>query len=584
MPHSTASAFLVEASWEVANKVGGIYTVLATKLQHAQAHFPERYLPVGPVVNAQNRDFQEQAIPEWLRPVADTLSTRGISLHYGAWELPGKPAAILLGWEGLVSQSDAIKAGYWEHFQLDTLGSDFNDVDQPLLWSTAVGHFAAELAANLDIPVLLHAHEWLSGGAILAINERKAPVKTVFTTHATVLGRALSSEDTFIYDKLDSFDAEKEARRLNVLTKHQIERISAQQATVFTTVSTITAKEGTAFLGRTPQVVENGVDSALFPTYDQIVHERPRLRQRLDDLVTAYFFPSYRFDISKTKYAFTMGRYEYRNKGYDLALASLGQLNEQLKASKSGENVVAFFFVPGDNLRLRPEVTRQLTTHQHLKTLLEGFSRGEDRRIEREIWDDVECSCTLMPDTARDTARRLLDQVRTDTAPPISPFELRHPEQDAILQGAREYGLDNRKEDPVKILFFPVYLDGFDGAFNLPLYDLVSACDLGLFPSRYEPWGYTPMESLILGVPAVTSSLAGFGDAAPPSAGLFLLDRDCADYPAECTALTEYLHTFIKENERAWVARRLAAYQSMAVFDWSVLYPKYLEQYKVALT
>jgi glycosyltransferase involved in cell wall biosynthesis len=572
---------LIEASWEVAHKDGGIHTVLTTKMQHARAHFSGRYIPVG-AYRKPIQEFLEMEIPEEWRGIATNLEKLHIGFHYGAWEIPGKPETILLDWEGLFSQAPAIKESLWKDFKLDTLTAG-HDTDEPLLWSVAVGHFAAEYAAvHQKTPILLHVHEWLAAGAILAAKQQKAPVHTVFTTHATVLGRALCSQDIFIYDKLSSFKPDEEAARCNVVSKHQLERLGATEADVFTTVSSVTAKEASAFLGRTPEVVENGIDANLFPDYDQLAMKRTSIRRQLDDFVSAYFFPSYRFNLAQTRYFFAMGRYEFRNKGYDLELAALGRLNSQLKKQGGDASVVAFFFVPGDSLRLRPEVTKQMVAYKHLATILKEFSNGEGRRVEREIWDDVECSCTLMPDAARETARRLLDQIRSKENPPVSPFELRDPEHDAILTGAHSYGLNNDQEDRVKVLFFPVYVDGFDGALNLPLYDVVSACDLGLFTSLYEPWGYTPVESLALGVPAITSTLAGFGQAVKENPGVMIVDRDHGKEEKELKELVDFMENTLKDTPRTTVERRLAAYQTVADFDWARLYPKYLSAYEKA--
>lgn len=575
-------AVLIEASWEVAHKDGGIYTVLTTKLDHARSHFAGRYFPVG-AYRTPVQDFLEaETVPEEWRGIAANLEKLGIGLHYGTWQLPGKPEVILLDWRGLLPKLDEIKRAFWDDFQLDTLDAA-GDTDEPLAWSAAVGHFVAEYkAAHPDTPVVLHAHEWLAAGAILMAKHRGAQFSSVFTTHATVLGRALSSDGEFIYDKLETYDPDQVAKDKKLTAKHQLERLGGTQSDVFTTVSTVTARETAAFLGRAAAVVENGIDGTLFPTYDEITVRRPAIREQIDSFVSAYFFPSYRFSLADTRYVFTMGRYEFRNKGYDLTLEALAALNNQLKEEKSAQTLIAFFFVPGDSVRLRPEVAKQLVTYRHLRTLLDSFAAGEHQRIEREIWDDVACAPNLMPEAAQDQARRYLDQVRTNDDPLTTPFELRHPEQDAILQNAARLGLKNRKEDRVKLLLFPVYLDGFDGAFNLPLYDLVSGCDLGVFASLYEPWGYTPVESVTLGVPAVTSTLAGFGQAVKTNPGVLVLNRDNGDFEKERDQLVAMLRLPLTELPRAWVARRLAAYQCASQFEWAVLYPKYLAAYKAA--
>lgn len=581
MPDVLDRAVLIEASWEVAHKDGGIYTVITTKLQHARAHFPGRYILVG-AYRQPIQEFQELDIPEEWQGIAKNLEALHIGFHYGKWPVPGEPEVILLDWLKMFDHAEAIKKELWDAYKLDTLNAG-HDTDEPLLWSVAVGHLAAEYAAVHDVPVVLHAHEWLAAGAILMAKKRQPSIKTVFTTHATVLGRALCSQNVFIYDKFASLNPEEEATKHNVVSKHQLERLGATEASVFTTVSKVTAKEAGAFLGRTPNVVENGIDSSLFPDYDQIVTRRTDLRQQIDNFVISYFFPSYRFDIGQTTYLFTMGRYEFRNKGYDLTLEALGRLNVELKHKGSSATVVAFFFVPGDSLCLRPEVQHQITAYKHLSTLLKDFTTGESRRVEREIWDDVECSCTLMPESARDNAQRLLEQIRTEEDPPVSPFELRDPAHDAIMNAAQQHGLENRAEDRVKLLFFPVYLDGFDGALNLPLYDIISACDLGLFASLYEPWGYTPVESMALGVPAITSTLAGFGQAISENPGVMVLNRDNGNADQEIADLTEFMQAPLEDSSRIRVDRRLAAYQAVAAYDWTRLYPKYLAAYKQAL-
>lgn len=589
------SATLFEASWEICNKAGGIHTVLTSKLAYAQEHFSERYLPVGPFLGEQqNAVFREEAIPDGFKALSERAAQRGITVHYGRWLIDGEPPIFLLGWDGLVGRLNEAKAHYWDKYQLDTLGTVFYDVDQPLLWSMAVGEFVACFAELNAEPVILHAHEWLSAGAFLALGDHDLPnLKTIFTTHATVLGRALSSSKVFIYDKFATLNPDQEARNHGVTTKHQLECLAATLATIFTTVSHITAEEATAFLGRKPEViVENGLNAEAFPSFDQLSQKHSAMREQLHDFTSAYFFPSYRFDLSNTHYQFTMGRYEIHNKGYDLYLRSLSELNKELKEKNSPHTVISLFLVPGDALQLRKEVTKQITIYRQVRQVLSQYIPAQQQDLYEALWKGRSAidEFSLIPDAVRKQLHLLLAQLPTSTHPAISPFQLRQGDNDGLIQVARQYGLENNAEDRVKVLFFPIYFDGFDGVFDQPLYDIISGCDHGIFPSYYEPWGYTPMESLGMGIPAVTSTLAGFGRALENKsvAGLpdaaYVLDRNSNNEDAEAAALTKVLRESLEEEKRQWLLRRISSYLLIQAFDWSILYKNYLDAYQQALS
>lgn len=579
---------LIEASWEVCNKVGGIHTVLTTKLAYAQAEFAGRYVTVGPKL-ASNPTFYEEEVPELWGKIKTDLANLGIGLFYGHWITEGHPPCILLDWSGLVSKSGEYKARFWEEHQLDTLNTDFYDVDTPLLWSIAVGHLVEAYAKHVEAPVLFHGHEWLAAGAFLVLAKNPA-IKTVFTTHATVLGRALSSGGEDIYTKLAAIEPESTARAHNVTAKHQLERLSANLATVFTTVSSLTGREAEAFLKRKPTIItENGVDSALFPAFDELCIQHNDAREILHDFISSYFFPSYRFDLRNVNYQFTMGRYEAHNKGYDLYLQSLGELNRKLKTENSDKTVIALFFVPGDSIAPRREVGFQMAAQTHIKELLTKYSQIQQRELYHSLWREGEhlANIELIPPTVIEHIKQLISRLPVYENPPISPFDLRHPEQDAILQAANKADLTNGADDRVKVLFFPAYFDGFDGLFNRVLYELIAGCDLGVFPSLYEPWGYTPMESLAMGVPAITTDLAGFGLAADERAhddlGTEIINREGRADADVATELTEKLYNYTKLPVRDQLMHRIGAYQTIQLFDWSKLYDRYLETYQIAI-
>jgi phosphorylase/glycogen(starch) synthase len=563
------TAHLFEVSWEVCNKVGGIYTVLTSKMPWTQKEFPT-YVAVGPYFSngTPPPEFQEEELPLEFKGVATVAEKKGVTFHYGTWNVTGKPKALLVSWDGLIPHLDKYKAKLWESYKIDTLGTDFYDVDQPLLWSIAVGIVVEAYTANHSAPVVLHAHEWMSGGAVLYANLSTMPLlHTVFTTHATVLGRSLSSKGVNIASNPNGFNADDEARMAGVLAKHQIEALSAKTAAVFTTVSKVTAEEATAFLGRTPDVVtENGLNLEEFLPFDALCVQRFAIRRRLEEFVAAYFFPYYAVNLGQVHYQFTMGRYELHNKGYDTYLQTLGTLNAELQESHSTKTVISFILVPAGSGRPRPDVLHNLQSFRY------GHARYVQECAAREF-DPAMGPATLMLPTM-------------DGTPPLSAFEMLDEDNDPIILSARTAGLHNASEDRVKVIFLPVYLDGFDGLLDIPLYQLISAFDLGIFPSYYEPWGYTPMESLAAGVPAITSNLAGFGRALesvkyPENTGFFLIDRSHPEHDA-ATQLLEKLRIALFEDSRTSLGRRIEAYATSTLFSWERLYVNYRLAYQKA--
>jgi phosphorylase/glycogen(starch) synthase len=527
----TPAPRLLEASWEVANKVGGIHTVVTSKLPYALADSGGRYLAIGPWLGQSEAVFTPAETPDWLPGLL------GIEIHYGTWQVAGGTPCALLDWNKLVSESNAIKAGFWEKFSLDTLGSDFYDFDQPMLWGVAVARLADALATE---PLILQAHEWLAGAAILAASNPN--VKTVFTTHATTLGRSLASRNIPFYDQYTTINPDSTAEEIGVAAKHSLESLAARHANAFTTVSKLTADEATAFLGRQPDVItENGIDLESLPSFTELAHTHRHVHLRsgifFDDWFTSSLAPS----NSAPFWIYSMGRFETHNKGYDIYLESLGHLNETLKAA-DGRDVLALLFVAVPSRGFKPEAA----TARILR-----LSGQRTKLADLPAYDEV----------------------------PVSPYFTAS--DDEILHLAANHGLKNRAEDKVRLIYVPAFLDGFDGLLNEPIYDLAAACDLGIFPSYYEPWGYTPMESMALGVPAITSDLAGFASAeGAGGAGLDVIRRRSGE---GVDKLTELMQAALAESPRRRDERKVAAWQTIQNhFGWDKLYANYRTAYDLA--
>jgi glycogen synthase len=602
------SVLLCESTWEVCNKIGGIYTVLASKAVHAQALFGrDNYLTIGPWTGQQPAVFQPTQTPQWLDPILEAMRKDGYTVYFGNWLIDGNPQTILIDWAPLLPKNAELKTQLWEYAGLDTLNTDFYDIDQPLLWSQAVAILVQRIATTRaesensteHIPkTIFHGHEWWMSGAILRLHQQaengSVTVPTVFTTHATVLGRALSSRGVDIYATLLETDPVLAAKECNVTTKHQLEMLAARHATTFTTVSRITGREAAQYLGRTPTTyTENGLDLSLFPTYDELVLKRTQMREVLNQFIEAYFFPSYQFDVTNAQIQFTMGRYEHHNKGYDTHLAALGRLNTQLKHEVNPRTVVAFFFVPGGQHGVDPAAAQRMQLRQHLGRALAQSHTAQSHVQYHHLWQVgtkvCEDALSVVPPLLRERITNLVERYPGPAEVPISPFILQYPD-DSIVQSAKAAGLLNRAEDPVKVVWIPSYLDGFDPLFGVPLYDLVSACDLGVFPSLYEPWGYTPMESIVHGVPCITSDLAGFGlaishlpDYSTTMPGCTVIRRDATATEDSIANLATQLHQRLHQTNRDHNEARISAFQAMRHFDWKVLYPAYTKAYQHAI-
>ena len=535
-------SWLLEASFEVCNKVGGIHTVIVSKLPSVLQEYGDCYLSIGPwFPNLPEFKSEEYPTVYWAA-LADRLAAEGVILHYGRWQVPGQPTAVLLEWTGLIPKLDQLKARFWEQHGLDTLGSDFYDFDTPLLWGVAVGMFAMAYQETNPLPVTLQLHEWLSAGAVLILPKHTDHLRTVFTTHATVLGRSLSSHGVPIYDQLEQINPDAAARENGVTAKHQLERLGATLADAFTTVSDLTAEEASHFLGRQPNVItENGLALHELPLLLENRATATTVRGELEQFVNDLFAPYYPFDSSRSVWQCTTGRFELHNKGYDVYLQSLAQLNNQLKETDSKQSVVTLLLLAVGNRGIHQDIL----TERLLRVSGQAAKLGQLPHL----------------------------------SAPISPF-ITDP-NDPIIQLATALGLQNRAEDRVKVIYLPAYFDGLDGLLNIPLYDLVSACDLGVFPSAYEPWGYTPLECIALGVPAITSDLAGFGQAArAATAGVSLLKRRGLADPT--SALTKLLQVALQRTPRELELERIAAYGLSQQFGWERLYENYRTAYQQA--
>ncbi len=581
---------LIEASWEVCNKVGGIYTVVKSKADIINRSYDD-YLLVGPNNPKSAMVEARQAVPpEWLKNIFDKLADEGINCFYGKWRTKGEPTVILIDFYKWANRINDTKKWLWESFGVETHTAGW-DYHEPMIWAMAVGRLVEMISqAKPESRVVGHFHEWLAGVALLYLKERKCRVGTVFTTHATMLGRAIAGSGGDLYNMLGHIDPHEEAKRLGVLDKFTTEKACAQNADVFTTVSEITSIEAENLLGKRADVLLlNGLDSDKFPTFEESSILHTRLRDHVRQFLSSYFFPYYRFDLEQSLLFFIVGRYEFKNKGIDIFIKSLGRLNDRMKLEGSRKTVIAFVWVPAGVSGIKPEVLENHEQLEQIRTYIENSMPAIKGRLIRAVIEDEQLEKVKVFNE-----EEILDlntfkvKFNTKGVPPLSTHQLYDEENDAVLNEFRACGLLNREEDKVKVIFYPVYLDGSDRLLELKYYKALQACHLGVFPSYYEPWGYTPLESAALGVPAITTDLAGFGRfmnhkrGNEEQKGIFVISRLNTPDEDAIQELSDIMHSYTMLNSKGRVEQKMVAKKQSELADWKTLANNYIEAHNIA--
>ncbi len=595
----TKPDILFEASWEVCNKVGGIYTVLISKALLMMQNYGENYFLVGPYFQDKVKfEFEEENTPQQLKEVFDELKDQGMVCYYGRWiRVKGKPQVILIDFQGFVPQKNKIKSDLWDNFKVDSLFSKW-DFEEPIIWATAVGKLV-ELYQNKNrASTVLHSHEWLAGAALLYLKQNKARVATVFTTHATMLGRTLSAVSYDLYNNLENINADEEARRHNVIDKHSTEKACANSADVFTTVSEITALEAEHLLGKKPEVLLlNGLDVDQFPSFEEtsILHQKNR--ETIREFVAYYFFPYYHFDLEQTLIFFIVGRYEFKNKGIDIFIRALADLNRKMKEENSKKTVIVFFWIPTQAETAKQTLAQNKQNYHQIKHFIEENSRRfQNRLIENLLqMEDVKGLGeeefhihNILGEEFIEEVRALRLNFKKEGNPSLLTHNITNENNDIIIRSLLEHGLNNSKETKVKIIFYPVYLTGIDGLLDIPYYDAISGCHLGLFPSYYEPWGYTPLESAAWGVPSLTTDLGGFGrfliNQNKSDEGVFVLKRFKRNEDEVVADFSEIMNRFVRLNRKGRVDQKLIAKEISNLADWKVFIKNYINAHELAVS
>ncbi|MEA2037540.1 MAG: glycosyltransferase [Nanoarchaeota archaeon] len=586
---SPKADFLFEVSWEVCHQVGGIYTVIESKAARIYESYKEKYFLIGPYFEKEaSVSFEKEQTPDKLKKVFTELRKESIICRFGKWIMGStRINTILIDFSGYMKNLGDIKKQLQEDFGIDTTDSN-EKFDESILWSITAGKLLEGIRKELKGKIIAHFHEYMVGAGLLHLKKNKVKISTVFTTHATILGRKLASSGVSLYDVLKDIKPENEAKKLKIVSRYQLEKATAKHADIFTTVSDITALEARHLVGRKPDIIlPNGLDISKFPKLEERAIKHNLFKKQIQEFVKVFFFPYYKFKIKKSLLYFIAGRYEFKNKGLDIHIKSLGQLNKKLMKEKDARTIIALIWVPSKVEEINPVVLQNKINYEGIKNFMDR-SLGElkEKMIDSIVKGRFTTTKELFGDDLKYKMKKRMIEFKKTGKPPILTHILAN-KNDEILKALRKAGLNNSQKDKVKVIYYPIYLTGADGLIDLNYYDAIMACHLGVFPSYYEPWGYTPLETGALGVCSVTTDLSGFGKyilkAHKKEEGIYVLKRQNNTEKQSTSELTTLLYNYSKLNIEERVRLKLEAKHIAKSADWKYMVEFYIQAHNLAL-
>ena len=533
---------LFETSWEVCNKVGGIYAVLSTKAKTLQKLYKDKIVFIGPDLwSAENPSpyFKESKtlLKSW---TSKAVFPNGMKVRVGRWDIPGKPIVVLVDYKSLFSYKDRLYTEMWNRFSVDSLHA-YGDYDESCMFAYASALVIESIYRNEGLKgknVVAHFDEWTTGMGLLYVKAHLPEVATVFTTHATSIGRSICGNGKPLYDYMSGYNGDQMAEELNMQSKHSLEKAAAWNADSFTTVSEVTARECEQLLCRRPIVTPNGFEQNFVPAKKDYAAKRAEARECMLNVAGALIGEKF---ADETILIATSGRNEFRNKGLDAFIDAANILRSKWTDRK--RKIVCFVMVPAWVDEPRKELVAEM------------------RKKRRGGLENANITHTL-----------------------------HNYSQDSVYCKINYLGMHNVRSENVYIIYVPSYLNGNDGIFNKSYYDLLPGLDCTVFASYYEPWGYTPLESVAFGVPTITTDLAGFGqwvlaerENAFEKSGVTVVHRDDSNYSELVARIAGDVLGLFADSKADIGLVRDAAMATSKLASWDNFIAMYLDAYNVAL-
>jgi Glycosyltransferase len=534
--------YLFESSWEVCNKVGGIYTVLSTRAHTLQEIFNDKLIFIGPDIwDAETTPDFKQDISLYNDWVSYAKENEKLNLKVGRWDVPGRPVVVLVDFKPFFKERDTVYYAMWDDFKVDSAQA-YGDYDESCIFAYTTGKLIESFYNFYKLKgkkVGAIFNEWMLGMGALYVKKHLPDISTLFITHATSIGRSIAGNNKPLYTYMEQYSGDQMAGELNMQAKHSIEKQTAHQVDCFTTVSDLTAWEATHLLDKSPDIVTpNGFEQNFVPQGQAYVKKKAAARDTLKNVAEKLLGHNISSDAL---FVSISGRYEYRNKGIDVFIEAMNRLRTSADYTRE---TVAFILVPAWVRDARADL--------------------------KELTDkDIETSYPLQM--------------------PFLTHWLNNMNEDRAINQILHSGFTNSSDDSVKIIFVPCYLDGKDGIFNKPYYDILIGMDATVYPSYYEPWGYTPLESIAFGIPTITTNLAGFGLWAKKhlsgekiDEGVVVINRTDDNYGDVANAICQSLKILSLKDAEEINRIKASCFDLAAQAEWRKFITHYLDAFRMA--
>ncbi|KAI4454787.1 glycogen synthase [Holotrichia oblita] len=588
-----------EIAWEAANKVGGIYTVIRSKAYVSTEEMGDQYCLIGPYKEATARTEVEEGPlgSPMLNEAVNSVRSQGFKIITGRWLVDGNPQVILMDIGSAAWKLDEFKSELWDKCNIGIPHLDIETNDAVIL-GCMVANLIGEFRRVTDMgdgnvpKIVAHFHEWQAGVGLIMLKIRHINVATVFTTHATLLGRYLCAGSTDFYNNLDKFNVDEEAGKRQIYHRYCLERAASHLSNVFTTVSDITGYEAEHLLKRKPDVITpNGLNVKKFSALHEFQNLHAVSKEKIHEFVRGHFYGHYDFDLDKTLYFFIAGRYEFGNKGADIFIEALARLNHYLKSAHPDITVVAFLIFPTKTNNFNVESLRGHAVTKSLRDTINDIQQKIGKRMyEVCLSERLPDATDLLQKEELIRLKRCIYSLQRNSLPPVTTHNIQDDWNDPVLNSVRRCNLINTSLDRVKIVFHPEFLSSTNPLFALDYEEFVRGCHLGVFPSYYEPWGYTPAECTVMGIPSITTNLSGFGCfmqehiADPMSYGIYVIDRRFISLEDSVQQLAQYMFDFTRLNRRQRIIQRNRTERLSDMLDWRNLGIYYRQARMKALT
>ncbi len=597
------ASFCFECAYEVVNPIGGVHTVLTTKAGNMIRYYGDNYYMIGPYYPRYAKaSFREEGVPIEMRDAFNYLESQNIQCHYGRWLIDSTPKTILVDFRDYMRELRTIKRQLVSEYKIDCKKSG-REYNKRIVLSKAISMLMEEILKSPGFKNkrgVFHEHISGSPGIFLMDARRKnLNIGLVATAHSTKLGREIASgnEDLIneIKKRLREGKTVGERREYGygdqTVTEHHLERVSANSADVVTAVSEITSEECEYILGRKADVITpNGINNGRYPTIEDVLVLHESFKERVKLFLEAYFLPYYGVDTEEALLFFISGRYEFHTKGYDVFIHSLGWLNKILKEEGYPKDIFVFFFVFDRGVRkYNVEVLENLSRYKQIYEFLEERMPDLERRALASLVHENELKQEVFDYEFLRDARKLVLKFKKPEhrRPPLCALQVG--KNDVIFNSLKSEGLLNRSNDRVKVIVYPTRVSVSDGLLNMEYYDMLASMDLGIFPSYYEPWGYTPLEAAAYAVPSITTDLAGFGKFISENTnqqrmpGVFIVRRDGRGHEEVVKSLKDLMYWYSHLSKEERVEKRIKAKETAKLADWDNFSEYYIRAHNLAI-